>query len=74
MDEVTHTIGSGTTNATSVDASMAERFKNLRATSGTVTFAARWDPKSNTTYFVNHFLQELDGSYPGTPKTIDELS
>lgn len=73
MDDVTHTIGSGTTNATLVDASMAERFKNLRATSGTVTFAARWDA-DRVTYTVKHFLQELDGSYPGTPKTIDELS
>lgn len=73
MDDVTHTIGSETTNATSVDASMAERFKNLRATSGTVTFAARWDA-DRVTYTVKHYLQELDGSYPGTPETIDELS
>ncbi len=73
MDDVTHTIGSETTNATSVDASMAERFKNLRATSGTVTFGARWKADL-VDYHVEHYLQELDGSYPGTPKTIDELS
>jgi hypothetical protein len=48
-------------------------FKNLRATSGTVHFAAKWDPKQ-VTYKVTHYLQELNGEYPASTELIDELS
>jgi len=42
MDDVTHTFGSTTNTNTSVSGITATTFKNLRATSGTVTFTAVW--------------------------------
>jgi hypothetical protein len=43
MDSVTHTIGSSTTNATSIANTKETNFKNLHSTSGaTVTFEAIW--------------------------------
>ena len=48
MDGVTHTYGSNTTNSTSISGTTATTFKNLRSTSGTVTFTATWTGNSNT--------------------------
>ncbi len=42
MDSVTHTYGSSTTTSTSISSTKATSFKNLRSTSGTVTFTAQW--------------------------------
>ena len=42
MDSVTHTYGGSTTTSTSINSTTATSFKNLRSTSGTVTFAALW--------------------------------
>ncbi len=42
MDSTTHTYGSSTTTATSLSGRKETSFKNLRATSGTVTFTAVW--------------------------------
>ena len=42
MDSVTHTYGSNTTTATSISKSKETSYKNLRSTSGTVTFTATW--------------------------------
>ena len=39
---VTHTLGSSTSTGTSANGIVATSFKNLRATSGTVTFTAQW--------------------------------
>ena len=41
---VTHTYGSETTTNTSISQTTATSFKNLRSTSGTVTFTAQWTP------------------------------
>ena len=43
MDSVTHTYGSNTTTSTSISSTKATSFKNLRGTSGTVTFTALWE-------------------------------
>ena len=43
MDSTTHTYGSNTTNSTSISSTKATSFKNLRSTSGTVTFTAQWE-------------------------------
>ena len=43
MDSVTHTYGSSTTTSTSISSTTATSFKNLRSTSGTVTFTAKWN-------------------------------
>ena len=48
MDGVTHTYGSSTTTATSISSTKATSFKNLRSTSGTVTFSAAWSPPTVT--------------------------
>ena len=42
MDSTTHTYGSNTTTSTSISSTTATSFKNLRSTSGTVTFTAQW--------------------------------
>ena len=42
MDSVTHTYGSNTTTSTSISKTKETSFKNLRSTSGTVTFTATW--------------------------------
>ena len=43
MDSITHYFGSTTSTATSVTGRKETTFKNLRSTSGTVTFTATWD-------------------------------
>lgn len=43
MDDVEHTIGNGTTHATSIASTNATKFKNLNSISGSeVTFKAQW--------------------------------
>ena len=42
QDGITHTYGSSTSTGTSLNYITATSFKNLRATSGTVTFSAQW--------------------------------
>ena len=44
-------------------------YKNLRATEGTVHFAARWRAE-NVEYTVNHFQEKLEGWYPETPTDV----
>ena len=51
MDAVTHTYGSSTTTATSISSTTVTTFKNLRATSGTVTFTAQWSKNNYTITF-----------------------
>ena len=43
MDSTTHTYGSSTITSTSISSTTATSFKNLRSTSGTVTFTAQWE-------------------------------
>ncbi len=43
MDTTTHTYGAQTTNTTTLSGVTATTFKNLRSTSGTVTFTATWN-------------------------------
>ena len=49
MDSVTHTYGSSTTTSTSISSTKATSFKNLRSTSGTVTFTALWKDATKPT-------------------------
>ena len=49
MDSVTHTYGSSTTTSTSISSTKATSFKNLRSTSGTVTFTALWKDTTKPT-------------------------
>ena len=42
MDSITHTYGSATTNATTLNGRKETTYKNLRGTSGVVTFKATW--------------------------------
>ena len=42
MDNVTHTYGSSTTTNLTISKTKETTFKNLRSTSGTVTFTATW--------------------------------
>ncbi len=62
MDSETHNIGWVETNSGEVDHEMATKYENLRATSGTVQFAARWDADL-VDYKVKHYLQDLNGGY-----------
>ena len=48
MDSVTHTYGSKTTTQTSLTGVKDTTFKNLRSTSGTVNFLAKWTPPTIT--------------------------
>ena len=65
MDSVTHTYGSSTTTATSISSTTATSFKNLRSTSGTVTFEALWSANAcNITYSC--------GTGGGTAPTVSE--
>ncbi len=60
MDTEEHTIGTGTSHATSANGVMATSFENLRATSGIVQFLATWSRNQNTTYKVEHYLEKLE--------------
>ena len=53
MDSVTHTYGSSTTTSTSITSTKETNYKNLRSTSGTVTFTANW---SYTNYSISYNL------------------
>ena len=53
MDFVEHTIGSTTTNMNYISNVTATNFKNLRSSSGTVTFTAHWEP---ITYTITYNL------------------
>ena len=48
MDTDTHYYGSSTTEETTINSTKAKKYKNLRSTSGTVSFAASWSPPSIT--------------------------
>nr|WP_283102073.1 MBG domain-containing protein [Olsenella intestinalis] len=48
MDSISHFYGDSTTTATSIASTKATTFKNLRATSGTVTFKALWNLNTPT--------------------------
>ena len=48
MDSANHVYGSTKTTSTSISAITATAFKNLRATSGTVTFTATWTANTIT--------------------------
>ena len=61
MDGNQHNIGTGTYNDTSLTEITATKYKNLRATSGTVKFVAQWIADSNTQYIVEHYLENLTG-------------
>ena len=66
MDNVTHTYGSSTTTATSINGTKVTSFKNLRASAGTVNFKANW---SANTYNIAY---NLNGGTFGTnhPTTV----
>ncbi len=38
------------------------------------TCVAQWTPNTNTAYTVNHYQQNLDGTYPTTPAETDNLT
>ncbi len=40
-------------------------------TSGDLTFTANWTAKTNTPYLVEHYLQNLDGTWPGAPSVSE---
>jgi len=73
MDSVTHTIGSTTSQATSLTGRKETSFKNLRATSGTVTFTAKWTA-SQVTYKVEHYQMNTSGTYPTTANATQNLT
>ena len=41
---------------------------------GNTTYAATWTPNANTAYTVNHYKQNLDGTYNATPDDTDNLT
>ncbi len=61
-----HEVGWADVNDTVADGVMWTSFNNLRATSGTVHFAAKWNP-DQVNYVINYYQQKLDGTYPETP-------
>jgi len=61
-----HKVGWTDVSATEADGITWTSFNNLRATSGTVHFAARWNP-DQVNYVINYYQQKLDGTYPETP-------
>ena len=53
----------------------AQKVINLTAEkNGKVTMTAQWKANTNTKYTVQHFKQNIDGSYPGTPTQTDNLT
>ena len=78
MDTVTHYIGSSTTTATSISSTKETTFKNLRSTSGTVTFKANWTPNQySITYNLNRgnstTTPSLGANAPRGPVNYDEV-
>ncbi|MBP9999614.1 MAG: InlB B-repeat-containing protein [Proteobacteria bacterium] len=65
MDSVTHTYGNSTTASNSISSTTATTFKNLRSTSGTVTFTAQWTQNIPTCYQI-HFDNATNGGSGGT--------
>lgn len=63
MDENPHIIGWAPYNGETKDHEDATSYSQLRADTGDVYFAARWDPNTNTKYEVRHFLQNFNGLY-----------
>lgn len=61
MDTVLHTIGGGSSNSTSLTKVVETSYKNLRSTSGTVTFKAQWEP-IDVEYRVEHYQMNADGT------------
>ena len=60
MDNVIHTIGTGTTTATSIASTLATLFRNLTSTSGAiVNFEALWSANTNTQYVVYHYVKRV---------------
>jgi len=39
-----------------------------------ITLVAQWTANTGTKYTVEHYLQQLDGSYQTNPNYIDNLS
>ncbi len=39
-----------------------------------ITLTAHWTAQSNIPYTVEHYMEELDGSYPSTPNETENLS
>lgn len=73
MDTVDHIIGWVESNVSLTGWVMGETFKNLRADDGTVYFAAKWKA-DDVWYKIEHYLQQLDGNYPATPKDTNSFS
>ena len=42
---------------------MGTEFKNLATTGDEVTFVAQWEPKTDTPYVVDHYYENVDGTY-----------
>jgi len=63
MDSEQHTVGWNASSATGASGVKGTGFNNLNATSGaTVHFAAKWTA-NKVPYKVEHYLQDLSGSY-----------
>ena len=62
MDSHQHLVGWVTGSATTASGVKGTEFNNLRATSGTVHFAAKWTA-NKVPYKVEHYLQDLSGAY-----------
>ena len=81
MDSVTHTYGSSTTTNTSISGTKATSFKNLRSTSGTVTFTATWTANTYTVTYkagqgvvADDVPQSVTYMQPFTTKPADTFS
>lgn len=69
MDSTQHNIWDETTSDESYPRTEAQSFKNLRATSGTVTFTALWDA-DQVQYVVRHYTEGFtDGDYSHLEET-----
>ena len=73
MDSHQHLVGWVTGNATTASGVKGTEFNNLRATSGTVHFAAKWTA-NKVPYKVEHYIENLTGWYPDLPKDTDDLT
>ena len=61
------------TSGTSLSGITATRFKNLRRTTGTVTFTATWEENPKTTYTISYSYDGgVKGTYAPTTATVDE--
>lgn len=73
MDSEQHTVGWNASSATGASGVKGTGFNNLRATSGTVHFAAKWTA-NKVPYKVEHYIENLTGWYPDLPKDTDDLT